>query len=114
MTTAAFLQARNLDIRVHAAHGIFERNLQIVADVVASLGAVSPLAGSAAEYIAEAENVAENVAEIGKSVGVEPAARDCRDALMAIAVISRPLLRIAQNAVRLRRLFEFFLGVLAP
>ena len=68
---AGFL-ARNLDLGRHSAHGIFEGQFEIVAQVVAAAAArVAPARSATAEQVAEAEEVAQNVAEIGERIRVE-------------------------------------------
>src|SRR4029077_2901273 len=67
--------------------------------------------GASPENVAETENIAENVGQIGKARGtVESISSHAGDALMAEAVIGRAFLRIAEDAVGFRGLFEFLLG----
>src|SRR5438034_319070 len=105
----ARLGARHLDLGGHAEDRLFELNLGIVADILAALRpGAPPRAARRAEQIAEAEKVTQNVAEV-EIVGVE-ALRRALHALMPVAVVCRALLGVAQNAICLGRLFEFFLG----
>ena len=105
----ARLGARHLDLGGHAENRLFELNLEIVADILAALRpGAPPRAARRAEQIAEAEKVTQNVAEV-EIVGVE-ALRRALHALMPVAVVCRALLGVAQNAICLGRLFEFFLG----
>src|ERR1019366_7777590 len=67
----AALHTRHLDLGVHAENSLFERQFQVVADVFAPFRAAAPLSPSAGvpEDVAEAEEIAENVAEIDERVG---------------------------------------------
>src|SRR5579862_3243911 len=96
VAAGAFVETGDLNIRGKTAHRVFKSNLEIVADIFAALCARAPLAG-AAKHVGEAEHVAQNIAQVGKSAAVESARRG--NALMAEAVISGALLRIAQNAI---------------
>ena len=107
----ARLGAGHLNFGGEAEHSFFEGDLEIVADVFAALGAgAAPAAAS--EQIAETEEIAQNIAEIGEGVGVElRATGGALQAGVAKAVVGRPLLRIAQHAVGFRGLLEALLGV---
>jgi hypothetical protein len=117
--SAAFfagLLARNLDRRLGAFGGFLERNLEVVAQIGAALRAAAPPA-AAAEQIAEAEHVAEDVrevAELGEDRRIESgtAGRGGADAGVAEAVVETALLRVGEDRVGLRALLEFFLGEL--
>jgi hypothetical protein len=65
---------------------------------------------STSEQISEAEEIAENVAEIGEDVGAETARRHSLQTRVAIAVVCRALLRVAQDAIGFRSFLEPFLG----
>ena len=67
-------QPRNLDVHRQAAHGILERDFEIVAEVLAALCPIAALARSATEHISESEHVAENIAQIRETVRIEAAA----------------------------------------
>ncbi len=107
---AALLEPRHLNIGAQAVHGVFQIDLEIVAEIFAALRArAPPAAASTAEQIAESEEVPENVAEIGECRGIEAAAlAGAGEALMTVAVVHGPLLRIAQNAVGFRGFLKFF------
>src|SRR6516165_5725539 len=68
-TFAAFasLHARHLDLGAHAEHGVLETKFQIVANVFAALRAAA-LASAAgiSKKVAETEEIAQDVAEIGE------------------------------------------------
>src|SRR5208283_3746590 len=98
MAPAAGLHPRHLDIGAHAEQRLFERNFQIVAHVLAALRARPPAASARAKHVAEAEEVAQDVAEIGKRVGIETAAARALHAGVAVTVVRGALLRVAQNA----------------
>src|ERR1019366_5962949 len=68
----AAIHARHLDVGVHPEDRLFERQLQVVADILAALRAVAaPPAASSTEQIAKVEEVSQDIAEIGKSFGIE-------------------------------------------
>src|ERR1039458_6535359 len=109
----AAVHARHLDVGVNTEHRLFERQLQVVAHILAALRTVAPpAAGASAEQIADVEEVPQDIAEIGKSIGVETrrAGRTLQPCV-AITVVSGALLRIAQNAVSFRRRLKILLGV---
>src|SRR4029453_15520221 len=108
----AGLGAGKLDRRFSAARGFLERDLEIVAEVRALLR--STASSVAAEHISEAEQIAQppgDVLEAGEGGWIEAALR--ADARMAEAIVGGALLRIGQHRVRLGRLLEMLLGVLA-
>ena len=83
----------------------FEAQLQVEPDIFTAL---SPRASpAAAKQVAEAKEIAQDVAEIGKCIGIESSGRTLQPG-MTEAIVARALLRIAQDAVGFRRLFEFF------
>src|SRR5439155_2316522 len=67
------LHPRHLDLRAHPEHRVFERDLQVIAHILAALrprpAAATPAALS--EQIAEPEEIAQNVAEIRERFPVE-------------------------------------------
>src|SRR5437870_4533445 len=67
-------------------------------------------AAPAGDHVAEAEEVAEDVAEVREDGGIEPARG--AHAGVAVGVVALPLARIAQHAVRLGRLLELLLCLL--
>ena len=110
MAVFAGLHARHLDVGAHPEQRFFERNFQIVAHVFAALRPRPP-ASAPAKQVAEAEEVAQDVAEIGKLVGIETAATPrALQTGVAEAVVSCPLLRVAQYAVRFGSFLETVLG----
>src|ERR1019366_8398382 len=70
LAALAALHAGHLDIAAHAEHGILEAELQIVAYVFAALRAGAFASAGIAEEVAEAEEIAQDVAEIGEGFGV--------------------------------------------
>ena len=108
----ADLLPRDLDLGGHAAHGVLEAELQVVAEIVAALCAGAAAAAGAAEQIAKAEEVAQDIAEVGKSVGVETGGSRAGHAGVPVVVVGGALLRIAEHAVGLGRLLEPLLGLL--
>ena len=114
VAAAAFFQARNLNVDRDAAHGVFEIDLQVVANVIAALRARAALLGpaAAAEHVAESEHVAQDVGQIGEaSGGIESVAGRAGHALMAEAIVGGALLGIAQNAIGLGGFLEFLFRV---
>ena len=64
-----------------------------------------------AEEVAEAEEIAQDVAEIGEGFGVEAGrTAGALHAGMAEAIVSGALLRIAQDAIGFAGFLEFFFG----
>ncbi len=94
------------DLQLHhfAESRLLERQRQIVAQIVA-LRRPAAAAALLAERIAEPEDLAENVAQIHGG-RVETAAARSRQALVAVSIVGRALLRVRENAVGLRGLFE--------
>src|SRR6267378_1977701 len=95
-------QGGNLDLGVGAEHGLFEIELQLVAQI-GPAKYLRPAALSAGEDVAEhfTEDVAECLA------GAEAAAAAAFEAGMSELIVDRPLLRVAQNLVGLLGLLEF-------
>src|SRR5579883_1550347 len=108
VAAVASLHARHLDIGIHAENGFVEGDFEIVADVLAALRAGTPAPG-ASEEIAEAKEIAENVAEIGEGVRVEAGLPAALQSGVAVAVVGSALLRIAQDAIGFGRFLELFL-----
>src|SRR5262245_10748273 len=109
MARFAVLLPRNLYRGFRAPIGFLERDLEVVAQVGASLRAAAT--PSAAEQVAEAEHVAENVAEVAelrKDTRIESSARACGpDARMAEPVVHTALFRLGQNRVGFGGFLEF-------
>ena len=110
----ARLFSRNDDRCFGAFRGLVEGDLEIVAEVGASLRpAAAPPA--AAEDLAEAEHVTEtgeDVRKVREDRGVESWARArAGDTRMAEAIVQAALLRVGQDGVRLRRFLEGLLGL---
>ena len=107
---------RDFDLGCGTKCGFFKRHIQVVSKIGAALSS-RPAAPSASEEIAEAENVAENIAEVGKDIRIEtaePGSGSGSYACVSETVVARTLLRIAQNRIGLGSLFEFFLGFMVP
>ncbi len=85
---------------------------EIVAEIFAALGlaAAARSGAGAAEQIAQTEQVAQNIAEIGEGGGIEALAAHALQSAVAIAVIGGAFLRIAQNAIGFGRFLELFFG----
>src|SRR6185503_8278918 len=104
----AGLRARDLDVRLRPEGRLFERQVQVVAQVGAAPGPAPP----PPEQVAEAEEVAQDVAEVREDRGIEPAR--ARHARVPVDVVTAALLGVAQDAVGLGRLLEPLLGLLVP
>ena len=108
----AALEARDVERLFVSERRLLESDLEVVAQV--GSGRRSPGAPPrAAEQVAEAEEVAQDVAEIGEDRGIEPAGA-ARHPLVAEAVVARPLVGIREDGVGLRRLLEALLGGVVP
>src|ERR1017187_8814992 len=109
LAALAALHARHLDFRAHAEHGVLKAQFQIVAHVLAALRARA-LASAAgiAEKVAEAEEIAQDVAEIGEGFRIVAGrAAGALHAGMAETIVGGALLRIAQHAICLAGFLEF-------
>jgi len=109
ITLAACHQHWHLDRGLGAADGFFQRQLQVITQVRATLHATTLLA-STAENIAE--YVAENIAETFRTTETAATTHGWIDAGMAELIVGRTLFGIGQNLVGFLDLFEFLLGVL--
>jgi hypothetical protein len=110
----AIFHARNFQFGFHASGRVFERELQVVAHVGATLGtrmSTTATALAAAEDILEAEHLAENVLEFLEDrpefAGVEDL---IIEAGVAVTVVSGALLRIGKNAVGFAGFAKMMLG----
>ena len=113
---AAGFVARNFDLFGGAEDSFFERQFQVVSEIGAALRATTTPA--APEDVSEAEDIAEDVAEIGEHVRIKTAkAGACTHARVAESVIVCPFLRVTQDRVRFGRffkpLFSFFVSWIA-
>src|SRR5262249_41032537 len=106
--TIASFHARYLNLSMDSEDCLFERDFEVVANVFAALGGVATAAASA-EEIAEAKKITQDVAEIGECLRVEALGCGALQSGVAVPVVSRALLRIAQNAVGFGGFLEAFL-----
>ena len=114
LAAIAGFHARHLDIGGEPHDRLLETDFQIVAYVFAALRASAPPAAAtaAAEQIAEAEEIAQDVAEIGEGFGVESTrAPRILQSGVPEPVVSGSLLGVAQDTIGFRRLFEEILGI---
>src|SRR6185503_18901617 len=102
----AALQPRHADPSLETARSLLELDREVVAEVLA---APRPLPAASAEDAPEPEDVAEDVAEVGEDLLVEPGGLRA-EASAAEAVVTRALLVVREDGVRLRRLLELVLG----
>ncbi len=98
-------QGGNLDLGVGAEHGLFEIDLQFIAQI----GAAKHLRAAA---LTAGENIAEHLAEdiAERLAGAEPAAAAALEPGMAELIIDGALVRIAQNLVGFLGFLEFVFG----
>ena len=98
----AALEPRDAQLRLHSEGRLLERDPQVVSKIRA--GAPAAAAGATAE----AEDVSQDVREVGEDRGVEAAAG--RSGLVPEAVVALPLVGIREHGVRVGRLLELLLG----
>ncbi len=111
LAAGAEIEARHLNVHAHALHDIFQIELDVVAEIFAALSLRPGAALAASEQIAHAEQVAQDIAEIGEGVRIETlACAHALQSLVAIAIIGGAFLRIAQDAISFSGLFEILLG----
>ena len=93
--------------RLRSKHSFFKSEGQILAQIGAALRTRAPSA-SCAKQVAYPEELAKDVAEVLKSVGIEsPHASRPGNTSVSKAVIRRALLSVDQNGIRFGELFEF-------
>ena len=114
LAARAQIHARHLNLHAQPANGVFERHFQVIAKIFAALRAIASAAApsSTAKQVAKAEQIAENIAEIGEGGRIEALRSHTLQPLVAIAVIGGALLGIAQDAVGLGRFLEPLFGIL--
>src|SRR5437867_1082106 len=93
LAARANFELGHLDLDCFAERRFLESQSQVVTEVVASGRPVTSAPALLAKDIAEAENLAEQVAEV-HCRGIEAAARGAGKSLMAVCVIGRALLRV--------------------
>ena len=97
----ACFEARLLDLGGQPEYRVLEIDLEVVAQILAALWSVAPAGpASRSEQVAKAEELAQDIAEIGELIRIEPAASGPLHRLMPEAVVGGSLLRIAQDAMR--------------
>ena len=107
LARGARLEARDLDLRLDAGGGVFERELQLVLEVVTARGA------RAAPAAAAGEEVLEDVLEQGAEPRLaEPGTGAWRGRAEAVEVGA--LVGVGEDGVGLAELLEAALGVLVP
>src|ERR1043166_3728120 len=116
LAVLAGFEARDSELRRHPGGGLFERHLQIVAEVCGALRPRAPSArpGTSAEHVAEAEEVAEDVLDAAEPLRAPArrAPRARRDSGVAEVVVARALLGVGEDGVGFRRLLESLLGLM--
>ena len=108
----AGIRARHLQVGREAPQHVLKTDFEIITKVLPALYAAAPApAAATTKQVAEPEEIAENIAEIREGVRID-AARGALQSLKTVAIVSGAFLRIAQNAIRLRGLFESLFGIL--
>jgi hypothetical protein len=103
---ASFMTAHGY-FRLRSKHSFFKSEGQILAQIGTALRARAAPA-SCAKQVAYPEELAENVAEVLKSVGIESShASRPGNTSVSKAVIRRALVSVDQNGIRFGELFEF-------
>src|SRR5580692_4659674 len=108
---AGFMTAHH-DVFLHAECSLFELDGQVFAQICAALHPAAA-ASAASEDIAEAEEFAEDLAQVLEWSALEARARTARSAHsgMAVAIVERSLLRVSQNRVGLGDFLEAFFRI---
>ena len=103
---AALLHGRHAQLRLGAARGLLERDLEVVAQV----GAAVHIAATAARLAEDvAEDVAEGIGKIGAAARAAPTAHRRIDAGMPELVVGGALLPVGEHLVGLLGLLEALL-----
>jgi hypothetical protein len=98
----------DFDLLCDAECGFFKRKVKVVTQIRTALH-TRALAAAATEEISESENVAENVAEIGKYAWIESThSSSAADTGVTEPVVVGAFLAIAQNGICFSGLFEGF------
>jgi hypothetical protein len=106
-------QSPHLYLLGNAKDSFLELESEIFTKVGAALCARTPSPALAAEHVAKAEQVAEDVVEIVEHGGVESAvaARTAGNARVTEAVVARALLAVGKNRIRFAAFLEALLGL---
>ena len=107
----ATFHARETDLGIHSEGGVFEINLEFILQIRATTRTAP---SSPSEQVSEAEKVAENIRKIAEIGRVEAARARTGKPLVPVAIIAASLVRVAENAVGLRRPLELVLGLGIP
>ena len=102
--------AANRDFRLSAEEGLFEFQVDILAQVGAALG-TGATTRTSAENVSETKEVAENVAEILKDGRVKTHASSAAYASMTKAIVQRTFFAIGEDRVGLTGFLEFLFRV---
>src|SRR6185369_13330080 len=110
--SVATLETWNAQLGRHAIGRFFERDLEVVAKIGATLRCRAARAATPAKHITETKQVAENVFESAKSRRTPGslARGAARNTGMTEAVVTFALLAVGQHAVSLRSFLELLLG----
>src|SRR5215471_6629683 len=98
----------NRDLAFCSEVGFFKLKCQVLAKIGTALHAIAPASTTLAEYVAEAKELAEDVAEILEYRGIESRTLRGRAAEsgMAIAIVHGALLRICEHGIGLADFLE--------
>ncbi len=105
---AAFVHGRHAQLRFGAARRLFQRDLEVVAQIRAAVDVATPAARLAEDV---AKNVAERVREIARTTARPGAAHIRVDAGMAELIVGGALLAVGEHLVGLLGLLEALLGL---
>ena len=112
IATAALLEPGNLDVGGHAVHGVFEIDLEIVANVFAALGPIAPPARRLPPKRSPNPKKSPRMSlKSWNADGSNPRPRRAGYALMAEPVIGRALLRITQDTICFGGFLELLFGL---
>jgi hypothetical protein len=95
-----------------AEESFFEFQRQVFAKICAALHAAATSSASS-EHVAEAEELAEDVAEVLEDTGIETTTLSGPPAQsrVAVAIVGGALFRVGEHSVSFAYFFEFFFGI---
>jgi len=103
----------NRDFRFRPEVRFLELEREVLAKVGAALHAIAAAATASSEDVAEAEELAEDVAEILENGRIESCALRCRAAQsgVTVAVVNGTLFGVGEYGIRLTDFLELLLGI---
>src|SRR6476660_4113439 len=100
--------AAHRDLGLGAEDGIFELQVDIFPKIGASLSAAAFASAASAKYLAQPEEVPENITQV---VSVEALRSHAAQASVAVTVVGGALVAVCQHGVGFAAFFEFVFGV---